>query len=344
MSERIVLVTGGAGYVGSHACKALAGAGYLPVTYDNLVRGHADAVRWGPLEMGDMLDGDRIAEVIATHRPLAVMHFAAASEVGESVADPIKYYRNNVQGTLTLLDAMRHGGVDAIVFSSTCAVYGLPQSCTLSEDHPHRPTSPYGASKSMVEQLLRDCCAAHGLRAMALRYFNAAGADADGEVGEDHDPETHLIPRAIHAALGEGPSLTIMGTDYDTPDGTCVRDYIHVTDLAAAHVAALERTIGGSGFDACNLGTGRGYSVREIVKAVERNAGIPVPAATGARRPGDPPNLVADPTRAREVLKWEPRHSGLDNIIATALAWARSDTMHRRKAARGEAAESAASG
>lgn len=322
-TERVVLVTGGAGYVGSHACKALAAAGCLPVAYDNLGRGHAEAVRWGPLEQGDLLDRDRLSAVFEEHRPDAVMHFAAASEVGESVVDPAKYYRNNVQGTLELLDAMRAQGVKPIVFSSTCAVYGMPQAPTLSEDHVQVPANPYGASKAMVERMLRDCCAAYGLRAMALRYFNAAGADADGETGEDHDPETHLIPRTIQAALGTGPSLTVMGTDYDTPDGTCIRDYIHATDLAAAHVSALERAIAGDGFDACNLGTGRGYSVREIVSAVEANAGLPVPAATGPRRPGDPPRLVADAGRAREVLHWQPRHSDLNNIIATALAWAR---------------------
>jgi len=317
-----VLVTGGAGYVGSHTAKALAQAGYQPVTVDNLGRGFAHAVRWGPLERGDILDRAFLDAAIRRWQPQAVLHFAAHSYVGESVTAPGLYYRNNVVGSLTLLEAMRDHAIANIVFSSTCATYGLPVRLPLSEDHPQAPINPYGASKLMVERLLADFGAAHGLRSVALRYFNAAGADPDGEIGENHDPETHLIPLAIGAALGTQPKLKIFGTDYATADGTCIRDYIHVTDLAAAHVAALRHLEAGGASVACNLGTGAGLSVRAILTEVERVAGRSVPAEEGPRRAGDPPELVADAARARQLLGWTPQCSDIASVISTAYQWA----------------------
>ena len=322
MSEpRNVLVTGGAGYVGSHACKALAAAGYQPIVFDNLVYGHERAVRWGPLEQGDIGDRDRLDAVIAQYRPEAVMHFAAYAYVGESVVDPGKYYRNNVAGTLTLLEAMRDHGIRRLVFSSTCATYGIPDQVPIPETTAQRPINPYGTSKLMVEMMLRDFDAAHGLRSMALRYFNAAGADPDGETGERHDPETHLIPLALDAASGRGPALKLFGEDYDTPDGTCVRDYIHVGDLAAAHVLALGVLERNDASDAFNLGTGQGHSVRDVIAGVERVTGLSVPLSLAPRRPGDPASLVAEAGRSASELGWRPEMSDLDTILATAWAW-----------------------
>ena len=306
MRERSVLVTGGAGYIGSHACKALARAGYLPIVYDNLSYGHEWAVKWGPFERGDILDRTRLDEVLARYRPDAVMHFAAFAYVGESVTDPGKYYRNNVVGSLTLLEAMRDLGITKIVFSSSCATYGLPDRLPISEDAPQRPINPYGASKLMVERMLADFGSAHGLVSTALRYFNAAGADPDGEIGEEHDPETHLIPLVLDAASGRRPHITIFGTDYDTPDGTCIRDYIHVADLAKAHVLALQAIEAGTSAHAYNLGNGRGFSVREVINSVERVTGLSVPAMLGERRAGDPAVLVSDASRARKMLSWQP--------------------------------------
>jgi UDP-arabinose 4-epimerase len=318
---RTVLVTGGAGYVGSHACKALAAAGYHPVVFDNLVYGHERAVRWGPLEQGDISDRVRLDAVIERYRPEAAMHFAAYAYVGESVTDPGKYYRNNVAGTLTLLEAMRDHGIGRLVFSSTCATYGVPDEVPIPESTPQRPINPYGTSKLMVEMMLRDFDAAHGLRSMALRYFNAAGADPDGHIGEMHDPETHLIPLALDAASGRGPALKLFGEDYDTPDGTCVRDYIHVSDLAAAHVLALGVLEREGASDAFNLGTGHGHSVREVIAGVERVTGLPVPHELAPRRPGDPASLVAEAGRSASELGWQPAMSDLDTILATAWAW-----------------------
>lgn len=320
------LVTGGAGYIGSHLCKLLARRGDLPVTYDNLSRGHRRAVKWGPLEQGDLGDGDRLRAVLRHWRPDGVFHFAASAYVGESIADPALYYRNNVAGTLSLLEAMRDAGVGRIVFSSTCATYGIPTVQPIREDTPQQPINPYGASKLMIERMLRDFAAAYGLRALIVRYFNAAGADPEGETGEDHDPEPHLIPLAILSALGRGPELRILGTDYDTPDGSAVRDYVHVWDLATAHVSAMERLAGnrpddGAGVEAFNLGTGRGSSVLEVVAAVERVVGRPVPVLRSPRRPGDPPVLVADAGRAHRVLGWSPSLSDLDTIIGSAWRW-----------------------
>jgi len=321
-----VLVTGGAGYIGSHACKALAQAGYRPVAYDNLVYGHRWAVRWGPLEEGDITDRPRLDKVIARYRPSAIMHFAAYAYVGESVQNPGKYYRNNVTGALCLLEAGRDHGIGRFIFSSTCATYGVPTAIPIGEDQPQAPINPYGSSKLMVERMLQDFGQAHGLRYAALRYFNAAGADPDGEIGEVHDPETHLIPLVIQAVLGQRDHVDIYGVDYPTADGACIRDYIHVTDLAAAHVKALDYLERGEASVALNLGTGRGYSVREVIAAVAEVAGRPVPAREAARRPGDPPILIADPRRGMAILDWHPVHSGLKDIIATAWRWHNSPT------------------
>ena len=315
-----VLVTGGAGYIGSHACKALAAAGYTPVTYDNLVHGHEWAVKWGPLERGDVGDAARLRGVFQAHRPIAVMHFAAVAYVGESVADPAKYYRNNVTGTLTLLDAMRDAGVGHMVFSSTCATYGTPKTLPISEDAPQAPINPYGATKLMVERVLADYAHAYGLRAVALRYFNAAGADPDGEIGEDHQPETHLIPLVLEAAAGGAP-ITVLGDDYDTLDGTCIRDYVHVSDIADAHVLALEGLERGGLRPAYNLGAGVGVSVAEVIETAREVTGRAIAVKIGPRRPGDPAALLADPARAMADLGWSPRRVGIGSIIETAWAW-----------------------
>jgi UDP-arabinose 4-epimerase len=319
-----VLVTGGAGYVGSHTCKALRAAGYLPITYDNLVAGHNRAVKWGPLEVGDIADRGQLNAVLTEYRPEAVLHFAAHVAAGESVTDPGKYYRNNVAGTLSLLEALCVAGPTQMVFSSTAAVYGDPDNSAISEDHPLNPINPYGKSKLMIEEILRDFEAAHGMRSVCLRYFNAAGADPDGEVGEAHVPKTHLIPLVLEAAFGRRSHVDIYGDDYDTPDGTCVRDYVHVSDLADAHVAALERLFGGGESVALNLGTGQGHSVRRVIETVSQTVGRAIPERIVARRHGDPAILVADPSRAQELLKWTLNYPGLEEIVATAAAWAES--------------------
>jgi UDP-arabinose 4-epimerase len=323
-----VLVVGGAGYIGSHSCKALSRAGYLPVAYDDLSLGHAHAVKWGPLEVGNIADRARLDEALAKHRPIAAMHFAAFAAVGESVADPEKYYRNNVAGTLTLLAALRAAKVNRFVFSSTCAVYGTPGTMPIAETTPKAPVNPYGRSKLMVEQALEDYGRAYGFGWTALRYFNAAGADPDGEIGEEHEPETHLIPRALFAAKGTLAHLDVFGDDYPTPDGTCVRDYVHVADLADAHVAAIERLEAGGAPGAFNLGTGQGYSVRQVIDAVERATKLKVPVRMTARRPGDPPELVANPALARTELDFSPKLSDIDTIVAT--AWRRMAAVNRR--------------
>ena len=321
MTAPAILVTGGAGYIGAHACKALARAGYRPVTYDDLSAGHREAVRWGPLEVGDIADRARLGAVLARWSPKAVLHLAAHAYVGESVEHPGKYYRNNVAGSLSLLEALRDHAMTRIVFSSSCATYGMPDMLPITEEMEQRPISPYGASKLMTERMLADFGAAHGLHAIALRYFNAAGADPDGEIGEDHTPETHLIPLVITAAAGRRPAVQVFGDDYPTPDGTCIRDYVHVSDLADAHVRALQALERGQGPVACNLGTGRGWSVRDIIGAVERVSGRPVPVVMGARRPGDPAVLIASAARAASVLGWKPRWPNLDDIVRTAWAW-----------------------
>jgi len=316
-----ILVTGGAGYVGSHACKALAAAGYTPVVYGNHGRGHRELVRWGPLEVGDLAHRARLDEVLARHRPEAVMHFAAFAYVGESVQDPALYYRNNVGGTLELVEAMRRAGIKALVFSSTCSTYGVPERMPITEDTPQRPINPYGATKLAIERMLADYDAAYGLRSASLRYFNAAGCDPDGEAGEVHDPETHLIPRVLMAATGELPHVDIFGTDYPTPDGTCLRDYVHVADLAQGHVQALDYLKRGGATLAVNLGTGRGFSVREVIAAASEVTGRRIPVHEAPRRPGDPPVLVADASRARSLLGFQPRYTELAPIVATAWRW-----------------------
>ncbi len=316
-----VLVTGGAGYIGSHTAKLLAASGHTPIVFDDLSQGHEWAVKWGPIERGSLADLDRLREVFTLHSVDAVIHFAANALVGESMSNPTKYFRNNTVGTLNLLDAMRAAGVDRIVFSSTCATYGNPVRVPIDETHPQTPVNPYGESKLMVEKILRwygDC---YGLRWIALRYFNAAGADPEGEIGEDHDPETHVIPLVIGAALGTRPPVRIFGTDYDTPDGTAVRDYVHVVDLADAHLRALQRLDEGTASQAVNLGTGTGHSVREVVTTVGRTAGKDVPAIESPRRAGDPATLVADPTRARNVLGWTCRYPALEVIVEHAWKW-----------------------
>ena len=316
-----ILVTGGAGYIGSHACKALSQAGYTPVTYDNLVFGHEWAVNWGPLECGDVRDRSRLDQVFRRYRPDAVLHFAGFAYVGESVTDPGKYYSNNVIGGLTLLETMRDHGVDKIVFSSTCSIYGVPKTVPIPEDHPREPINPYGASKLIVERMLADFEVAHGLRSVSLRYFNGAGADREAEIGESHDPETHLIPLVLDVAAGRSAEVTVFGTDYDTPDGTCIRDYVHVTDLAGAHVKALEALREGHPSAAYNLGTGQGASVQEVIETVRQVTGHQVPVLNGDRRAGDPPKLVSDPTKARSELGWQPQLTKLETIVETAWAW-----------------------
>ncbi|MHA1597597.1 MAG: UDP-glucose 4-epimerase GalE [Alphaproteobacteria bacterium] len=316
-----VLVTGGAGYVGSHACKEIAAAGFLPVTYDNLGRGNEWAVKWGPLERGDILDRDRVAAVLKAHQPVCVMHFAAYAYVGESVIEPSMYYRNNVGGALVLLEEMFRARIDKFILSSTCATFGIPETLPIPEDYPQAPVNPYGASKLMVERVLADYAQAHDFRPMILRYFNAAGADMDGDIGELHEPETHLIPLAIDAALGTGAALTVFGDDYPTPDGTCVRDYVHVSDLATAHTLTLKALLDGHRGGSYSLGTGTGTSVLEIIDAVERISGRRPAYEMGARRDGDPPELVAQCTRIKDEFGWEPKHSDIDTLIASALAW-----------------------
>ncbi len=316
-----ILVTGGAGYIGSHACKALAAAGFTPVAYDNLVYGHRWAVRWGPFVEADLADAARLAETLKQYEIAAVMHFAAFAYVGESMTKPQLYFRNNVVNTLSLLDAMLAAGVKHIVFSSTCATYGTPERTPITEETPQRPVNPYGESKLMIERALHWYGAAYGLSYAALRYFNAAGADPAGEIGEDHDPETHLIPLILDAALGKRPQIDIFGTDYPTPDGSAVRDYIHVQDLAEAHVAAIRHLMAGGASLQLNLGTGTGHSVREVIAAAERITGRKVPRREAPRRAGDPAALVADPGKAKALLGWQARMSDLDSILGTAWAW-----------------------
>lgn len=327
---RSVLVTGGAGYIGSHACKALAAAGWKPIAFDNLVHGHAWAVKWGPLVEGDLADTLLLRQVLRKYEVEAVMHFAAYAYVGESMHDPGKYYRNNVAGSINLLSAMVAAGVPRLVFSSSCATYGLPASLPIAEEHPQQPVNPYGESKLCVERALRWYESAHGLRWAALRYFNAAGADPEGEIGEERALETHLIPLVIKAACGLRKQVEIYGTDYPTADGTAVRDYIHVSDLAAAHVAALDYLAAGNPSVAVNLGSGKGHSVREVIRAVERLAEHRVSGREAPRRPGDPPILVAACERARELLGWRPRHSDLGTIVETAWRWQREQGAAHR--------------
>lgn len=319
MSET-VLVAGGAGYVGSHTCLRLAEAGFNPVVFDNLSNGHRQFVQWGPFEHGDIRDRARLDEVFARWRPSAVLHFAALIEVGESVRHPGRFYEVNVGGAANLIEAARDAGCEALVFSSTCATYGDPVRLPMDESHPQAPLNPYGRSKLMIEQALADMDRYAGFRSIRLRYFNAAGCDPEGRIGERHEPETHAIPLALHAALGRRAGFSLFGTDYDTRDGTAVRDYIHVLDLADAHVLALQRLLGGGGSDVINLGTGTGTTVRELVEAIRAVTGRPFPVTEAPRRDGDAPVLVADNRKARETLGWAPRF-GLEDIVRHAWDW-----------------------
>ncbi|MCY1128501.1 UDP-glucose 4-epimerase GalE [Frigidibacter sp. RF13] len=320
VSNSRVLVTGGAGFIGAHACKALAEAGALPVAYDNLSTGHQDAVHWGPLVRGDVRDRGALSSALKQFRIDTILHFAASAYVGESVADPALYYDNNVSGMVALLDAARDAGVSQIVFSSSCATYGVPELLPISEYTPQAPINPYGRTKLICEQMLKDYGAAYGIRHVALRYFNAAGADPSGVIGERHEPETHLLPLALRAAAG-GQPLNIFGADYDTPDGTCIRDYVHVSDLARGHLLALAYLHAGGKSTALNLGSGRGHSVLEICAAVERVTGRAVPLQFGPRRAGDPPVLTADPALAARVLGFRTRLSDIDTIVSHAAPW-----------------------
>ena len=319
-----VLVTGGAGYIGAHTAKAVHEQGYFPVVFDDLSLGFREAVRWGAFVHGDIRDTRALGEVIEAHGIKTVIHFAGLIEVGRSVVRPDLFWDINVAGTISLLAAMRERGVERLVFSSSAAVYGQGGRGPLDpipETAPKAPASPYGDTKLACEWMIQAECRAYGLSAVALRYFNAAGADPSGEIGEAHEPETHLIPLAIAAGLGRGKPLTIFGNDFDTPDGTCLRDYIHVSDLAQAHIAALKVELPAGAFEAVNVGAGQGRSVLEVVAAVSRALGRPAPHIIGARRAGDPPSLVADPSRARSLLGWSATRSSLDRIVADALSW-----------------------
>ena len=316
-----VLVTGAAGYIGSHTAKALAKAGMRPVVYDNLSEGHREAVKWGPLVEADLCDRGVLKQAIREHEIKAAIHFAARAYVGESIVEPRKYFQNNVTNSLNLLDALLDAGVDYFVFSSSCAVYGLPQSIPISEDHPKAPINPYGEAKLFIERVLEWYGHAYDLKWAALRYFNAAGADPDGQLGEVHDPETHLLPIAMQAALGMREQVEIFGTDYPTPDGTAVRDYIHVSDLAEGHVLALQHLLSSGRSFVANLGSERGFSVRQVIAEVEQTAGRAIKVISAPRRPGDPPTLVADPTRAHKLLNWTPKFSALETIVSTAWQW-----------------------
>lgn len=322
-----ILLVGGAGYIGAHACLDLSAKGFTPVVYDNLSKGHAGFVRWGVLEEGDIADRKRLDEVLAKHRPAAIVHFAALAEVGESVKDPLSFFETNVSGTINLLAAAQAASVDKVVFSSTCATYGIPEATPMVETHRQQPINPYGQSKLMVERVLGELDRYSGLRSVSLRYFNAAGADPEGRIGEWHTPETHVIPLAIEAALGRRAAFRIFGSDYDTRDGTCVRDFVHVMDLADAHSRAVEYLLDGGHSIALNLGTGNGTTVRELLEAIERVAGRPVPTEYGDRREGDPPALVADNRLAGQVLGWQPSHD-LASIISTAWKWHSSRNFH----------------
>lgn len=316
-----ILVTGGAGYIGSHTCQELAAAGCEPIVYDNLSTGHRQLVRWGGFVQGDLADAMLLRRVLSDYRIEAVLHFAASSCVGESYSNPRLYFNNNVFGTMNLLNAMLDAGVMYLVFSSTCATYGLPEVVPIPDHHPQKPINPYGETKLCIERMLYWYGQSYGMKSVSLRYFNAAGADLEGRTGEWHEPETHLIPIVLDVQVGRRPFLQVYGTDYPTPDGTAVRDYIHVADLARAHVQALHYLQVGGESTALNLGTGRGYSVLEIVRVVEEVCGLPVSWQAAPRRPGDPPVLVADATRAGQILGWQPVMSDLATIIRTAWQW-----------------------
>lgn len=330
-ASKRVLVTGGAGYIGAHACKALADAGALPVAFDNLSAGHADAVKWGPLVRGDTRNHAALVSAMQQFRITTIMHFAASAYVGESMTNPAMYYDNNVGGMISLLDAARVAGVKQMVFSSSCATYGVPEVLPISEHTPQAPINPYGRTKLICEQMLKDYSAAYGLRHVSLRYFNAAGADPSGLIGERHEPETHLVPLAMRAAAG-GQPLNVYGNDYDTPDGTCVRDYVHVCDLARAHLLALRYLDTGRDSRAFNLGSGHGHSVLDITAAIARVTGRSVPLLFSPRRAGDPPVLTADPGLAARVLGFRTELSDIDTIVRHAAPWFGLEARHAQVA------------
>ncbi len=321
MKSKTILVTGGAGYIGSHAVKELLRRGFQTVTLDNLSTGHRDLISGGAFVEADLRDTESVRRAFSEHSVEAVMHFAASCYVGESVEQPTKYYINNVVGGLNLLAAMLERKVEFLIFSSTCAVYGNPVTIPITEEHPQHPINPYGQTKSLFEDILRSHDRVYGLRSVSLRYFNAAGDDPEGGIGEVHDPETHLIPLALDAALGRRRRLSIYGADYNTPDGTCIRDYIHVCDLVDAHIRCLEYLFEGGPTNAFNLGTGRGRSVAEVIEAAERVTGRRIPKVNSQRRPGDPPELVASAEKIKRQLGWSPKHSSLDEILTTAWKW-----------------------
>jgi UDP-glucose 4-epimerase/UDP-arabinose 4-epimerase len=335
-----ILITGGAGFIGAHTAKAVAECGLVPVVFDNLSSGHRDAVLWGDFVHGDIRDGKALADTLERYKPSAVIHFASLIEVGRSVARPDLFYDHNVTGTATLLAAMRRAKTPRLVFSSSAAVYGQQASTdAIVESAPKDPASPYGDTKLACERMIAAQCRAFGLTGVALRYFNAAGSDPEGRIGESHQPETHLIPLAIDAALGLGPPLTLFGVDFDTPDGSCLRDFIHVDDLAQAHVRALSLELAPGRFEAFNIGTGRGHSVLQVLRAVEKATGRPAPHQIGARREGDPASLIAAPAKARAQLGWEAQRSSLDEIVGDALRWRSAGRYGLRRPQKVRAAE-----
>lgn len=325
-----ILVTGGAGYIGSHMVRLLTSLGHIVVTFDDLSAGFRDAVLGGEFVQGSLHDKAALYALFSNDQFDAVVHFAGSSVVGESVRDPAKYYQNNLTGTLNLLDSMREHGVNKIVFSSTAAIFGNPQYVPIDEAHSQMPINPYGMTKWVIEQMLRDYAIAYGLRSVALRYFNAAGASPDAVLGERHEPETHLIPLVLRAAKGSLPALTVFGTDYDTPDGTCVRDYIHIEDLCEAHVLALQHLMAGGESRAYNLGNGQGYSVKQVIAVAEKVCGIKVPVSFGPRRAGDPPSLVADSAKIRKDWGWSPKFGALETIIEHAWQWENRSNMSEK--------------
>ncbi len=320
-----ILVVGGAGYIGSYMCKYLASHNYNPVVLDNLVYGHREAVKWGSFIHGSLADSELLRHVFSKYEIIAVMHFAAFCYVGESVIEPAKYYRNNVTNTLNLLEAMVEKEINNFIFSSSCATYGEPVAIPITEDHPQNPINPYGWTKLIIEQILDDFEKAYGLKSISLRYFNAAGADPDCEIGEDHNPETHLIPLVLQTALGQRGMINIFGNDYQTKDGTCIRDYIHIADLAQAHLLAMERLLNGFPRAVYNLGNGNGYSVKDVIDVARKITGMPIPTVIGERRPGDPAKLVSSSDKAMKELEWEATYSDLHTIIETAWRWHRKN-------------------
>lgn len=319
-----VLVTGGAGYIGSHTCKLLSQSGFEPIVYDNLSRGNEWAVKWGPLEIGDILDTENLSRVIKKYEPIAVMHFAAFAYVGESVTNPMIYYKNNVAGTISILEAMIENDLRKFIFSSTCATYGDPKEIPITETHPQNPINPYGRSKLMIERILKDYSDAGEIDYVSLRYFNAAGADLDTEIGENHDPEPHLIPLILFNALGKRKNIKIFGTDYPTPDGTCIRDYIHILDLGSAHLKAMNYLLDDGKSIALNLGNKKGYSIKEVIDAVEKVTEKKITVVEDERREGDPSELVGDYSLAQSTIGWSPEYS-MDEIIESAWNWHKKD-------------------